>query len=578
MKLRSRLPAIAAAVMLLAACAAFIATRDPNGRAGAAAQRNQAPLVDDQLLQTARQLSVLADSSDEQELASQAVRLADHELDVAFATALRRAEAMPPPTTGPLAQLTARMARLKARMAAYNSRIQDLTKKAGSDDASADELAVLKAQLSLDQDRLQDAQQDLERQGGDRHATLERALEEHEAVQHQPAPPARAPVPPDSATLVEQARLWLDLNGRDQQILAARQQAAAEAAALLKEHEAREAEAASQAPADVAPNPDASVAQIAVAQLQRRSDQTKTLAEYDRRIADSRQLADVYGNWSALLEGRRRGALHRLLGSLALVLGIVLAVILIDQAISHAFGRTDRRRLQQMRSVSKLAVQLLGLLLVALILFGPPTQISTLIGLATAGLTVALKDFIVGFLGWFVLLGRNGIHLGDWVEIEGVGGEVIEIGLLKTVLLEVGSRSSTGHPTGRRVSFVNSFAIEGHFFNFSTTGQWLWDELQVTLPAAGDPYKMAEQITALVARETEADAREAEQDWQRVTAQYGVREFSAQPAVDLRPGAAGLDVVVRYITRAPLRYQVKSRLFQGIVSLLQPSAGVSNPA
>jgi small-conductance mechanosensitive channel len=144
---------------------------------------------------------------------------------------------------------------------------------------------------------------------------------------------------------------------------------------------------------------------------------------------------------------------------------------------------------------------------------------------------VALKDFIVAFFGWFALMGKNGIRIGDWVEINGVGGEVVEIGLLKTVLLEMGSWTSTGHPTGRQVSFVNSFALEGHYFNFSTAGQWLWDELQVTLPAEGDPYGKAEQIRQTVERETEADARSAEQDWERVTRQYGTRAFSAKPAV-----------------------------------------------
>jgi small-conductance mechanosensitive channel len=169
-------------------------------------------------------------------------------------------------------------------------------------------------------------------------------------------------------------------------------------------------------------------------------------------------------------------------------------------------------------------------------------------------------------------MGRNGIHVGDWVEIEGVGGEVIEIGLLRTVLLEMGNWTSTGHPTGRRVAFPNSFAIEGHYFNFSTAGQWLWDELQVTLPSAGDPYDVAEQIRRKIEDETEKEAGLAEQDWERVTRQYGVRPFSAKPAVDLRPSGAGLTLVVRYITRAPQRYEVKSRLFQSLVDLLHRPA------
>jgi small-conductance mechanosensitive channel len=201
-----------------------------------------------------------------------------------------------------------------------------------------------------------------------------------------------------------------------------------------------------------------------------------------------------------------------------------------------------------------------------------------MIGLATAGLTVVLRDFIVAFFGWFTLMGEHGMRVGDWVEIEGVAGEVIEIGLMKTVLLEMGNRADTAHPTGRRVAFVNKFAIEGHYFNFSTTGQWLWDELQMTLPATGDAYQMALLIRQKVELETESDAREAENDWQKVKTPYGARVVSAMPVVDLRPSGNGLDVIVRYVTRAPERYTVKSKLFQAIVDLIhKPALNAGGP-
>ena len=66
-------------------------------------------------------------------------------------------------------------------------------------------------------------------------------------------------------------------------------------------------------------------------------------------------------------------------------------------------------------------------------------------------------------------MGKNGIRIGDWVEINGVAGEVAEIGLFRTSILESGNWTDQGHPTGRRVSFTNSFAIKGQYFNFTTT-------------------------------------------------------------------------------------------------------------
>jgi small-conductance mechanosensitive channel len=84
--------------------------------------------------------------------------------------------------------------------------------------------------------------------------------------------------------------------------------------------------------------------------------------------------------------------------------------------------------------------------LILVIFFGTPQQTPTVIGLATAGLTVVLKDFIVAFFGWFSLVGRNGVRVGDWVEINGAGGEVVEVGLLRTTLLETGTGQRADGP------------------------------------------------------------------------------------------------------------------------------------
>jgi len=220
------------------------------------------------------------------------------------------------------------------------------------------------------------------------------------------------------------------------------------------------------------------------------------------------------------------------------------------------------------RAVVKFVVQAIGVLLILFVVFGMPSQMPTILGLAGAGLTVAMKDFIVGFFGWFVLMGRNGIRVGDWVEINGVAGEVVEIGLLRTVLMETGNWADSGHPTGRRVAFVNSFAIEGHFFNFSTSGQWLWDELQVMIPAGRNPYPILDAVRDLVAKTTEKNARMAEEEWQKAAGPNRVRSFSAAPAINLRPTGSGIEMHVRYIVRAHERYDVRTELYQAVIELL----------
>jgi Mechanosensitive ion channel len=125
---------------------------------------------------------------------------------------------------------------------------------------------------------------------------------------------------------------------------------------------------------------------------------------------------------------------------------------------------------------------------------------------------------------------------------------------------------------------MNSYAIQGHFFNFSTHGQWLWDEVQVTVPTSEDPYPVIAAIQQMVVKETEADTSAAEQEWKQATNRYRVHAVSAEPAVNLRPTGAGVEVHVRYITRANDRYATRTRLYQAVVDLFHRRGVEAEPA
>jgi small-conductance mechanosensitive channel len=278
----------------------------------------------------------------------------------------------------------------------------------------------------------------------------------------------------------------------------------------------------------------------------------------------------VYATWSGLVRARQFAVVRSVLIGAVIILGIALVGLFFNTWVEKLLGKThlDMRQVLTLKATVRLAVQVVAVLLILLVILGPPNQLGTFLGLAGAGLTVALKDFIVGFLGWFVLMGKNGIRPGDWVEINDVTGEVIEIGLFHTVLMETGNWTDSGHPTGRRVTFTNSYAIEGHYFNFSTSGQWLWDELQLVLPAGDDPYPVIDAIQKSVVKETEATAKEAARELKSAAGNRDIGLFSSEPSINLKPVLGGIELSVRYITQANQRSQLRTRLNQAAVELL----------
>ena len=97
----------------------------------------------------------------------------------------------------------------------------------------------------------------------------------------------------------------------------------------------------------------------------------------------------------------------------------------------------------------------------------------------------------------------------------------------------------------------------------------MWDEIKVTIPAGADIHPLIKKIYEAFVKATEADAKMAEAEWKRVTREEGSPQFSAMPSVNLRPAGTGIDVVIRYITRAGGRVDRRNRLYEMIWELMQ---------
>jgi small-conductance mechanosensitive channel len=554
----------------------------------------QAPLVDQSPLRTAQKLAQLADEPEEQALSREAIRLADHELDLAYESAQREIESHPPVLSPEAKEIRSRLEKAQALQKADEALAAELTVREAKASASKkevldDRLNEVKAQAESDEDEVDDATQDLIRAGGDAKGRTEQIKQEHDAVSSEvdkaiPAYPA--PIP-NQFGLIRRYEQWSALRQKEALLEKSKQDALTASAEFAAKHDALDAriEAAKQASPDLAAHAKKSVGGAAVNSRKDRSHEEsaaalakmkqivldqKDLANLDRRADYEKQLAAGYSQWSELVALRQRDVLHRAFEGVLIISLIALLGVFLDDWLERLLGKTrlDRRQIETLRTVTRVGLQVAAVLFILLVVFGPPGQLGTFLGLAGAGLTVALKDFIVAFIGWLVLMGKNGIRLGDWVEINGVSGEVVELNVFHTVLLETGNWTDTGHPTGRRVTFTNSFAIEGHYFNFSTSGQWLWDELQVVLPTGLDPYPVIDAIQKKVAEATAEGSKQAELEWQRAARTRDMSSLTAAPAINVKPVIGGIEIAVRYITRANERYQLRAKLNQAAVDLL----------
>ena len=552
------------------------------------------PAIGQRSLDAARTLAQMPTSAEELPLAEEALRLGDREMDLAFAAAVSDAQEHPAVLSPEAKQIQARLQNAEKALDRDKARVEQLTTASAkaSDakkDALDDQLQQAKVQAELDQDEVDNAKQELTDAGGEAQGRIEELIKEHEAASSvADTTKVNTSTPPDSHGLVRHYLRWSELHAKTKLLRQAKQEAESAAAAFTTKRAALQSNintktqtvpdkvqsgstSGSGAPSDEksAKPPSESSADLVKA-TKRRSAAVKALTNTDERIEDQTRLAETYGKWMEVVAAQEGAVIHRGLRGAAIIVAILLIGIFFDSWLKSLLGKVklDSRQAETLHAVISTTLQIIALGLILLVIFGPPGQLGTFLGLAGAGLTVALKDFIVSFFGWFVLMGRNGIRLGDWVEINGVTGEVAELGMFHTVLLETGNWTDSGHPTGRRVTFTNNFAIEGHYFNFSTSGQWLWDELTLVVDSSQSPYPIVDALQKAVVEATSQSAGEAEKEWKNAAHSRNVGALSAAPAINLKPVGGGVEIAVRYITRASERYAMRSRLYQAAVNLI----------
>jgi small-conductance mechanosensitive channel len=563
-------------------------TRDAMARLPFLKSRNQAAaqnsLVDLRPWQTAEDLAAMAITAEEQEFAHEAEHLADHEVDQAFASALRQAQigAQHRALQGEALTLSQKVAQLQKIVNDDQARVQSLTQKTAqnptettrslstpdSGNPGSDDLELAKAQLGLDSDELSDAQQDMARALGDQRGRIQQELAAHEAAMKKYEAQAATrglgalATSQHYGTIAQRLNAWFDQRARYQMLEQAAQQASTDSNSLTTQHNQMEKQS-------VTKPDDAADRETRLNSMKSRSMHSQILSIYDDRIQTQQQLATVYRKWAAQVLLQHQIVFHLLMNSLALLAFILVCALFCDAFVRYLLQRrTLDRRVHSYRLISRLTIQVVSFVLILLVIFGTPSEMPTIVGLTTAGLTVVLQDFIISFCGWFILMGKNGIRVGDWVEINGVGGEVVNIGVFRTSLLETGNWTDHGHPTGRRVAFTNSFAIKGQYFNFTTTGQWMWDEITVTVPNSQDAYGTIELIHKAVLEQTAQESHVAEEEWMRLGRDSGLSHFSATASVNMRPSVGGIDILVRYVTRASTRYEVRNLIYQRVIELL----------
>ena len=278
------------------------------------------------------------------------------------------------------------------------------------------------------------------------------------------------------------------------------------------------------------------------------------------------------GNWHDAVKSQYRNALKTLgvrLGVLAVLLAIVFAGAEIWRHAVMRYIQESRRRYQFLL-LRRIALWCLVVLIVGFAFASELGSIVTFAGLITAGLAVAMQSVLVSIVGYFFLIGKYGIRVGDRVQIGEVTGEVIDLGLVRLHLMELGGHGSLG-PTGRVVAFANSivFQTSSGLFKQIHGVNLVWREMTLSLPAGIDYGAAKEKLQAAVTDALKDDSGEiARQSKEIQRARASGSGDDAGPRVQLSFSAAGADAHIRYPVHLQNAAEIDERVSHALFTVM----------
>ena len=277
-------------------------------------------------------------------------------------------------------------------------------------------------------------------------------------------------------------------------------------------------------------------------------------------------------NWREATRKQYRDALEVLGLRVGLFVGLLAVVFLLAHLWRRAVYRyvLETRRRSRLLLLQKIVLWTLVVGIIASTFTTELGSLATFAGLITAGLAVAMQSVLVSIVGYFFLIGKYGIRVGDRVQIGAVTGEVIEMGLVRLHLMELSGDGQMG-PTGRVVAFANSiiFQASGGLFKQIPGVNLAWHEVTFSLPSGADyaalKDKMVEAVTRVIA--------DYQDDIVRQTREIQKAASSGEsgdplPSVQLRFTASSVDATVRYPVQLSHAAEIDERVSRELLNVI----------
>jgi small-conductance mechanosensitive channel len=235
--------------------------------------------------------------------------------------------------------------------------------------------------------------------------------------------------------------------------------------------------------------------------------------------------------------------------------------------IAGPIKSTDNR--YRTRKLPDFTGYFLMILLITIVFSDKLGGLTVALGVAGAGIAFALQEVIASVAGWLAILFAGFYKTGDRVQLGGIKGDVIDVNVLRTTLMETGQWVDGDLYNGRIVRIANSFVFKEPVFNYSGDFPFLWDEVKIPVQF-GSNYGKARTLFLDVAKKTTAkETAESAETWKHIVSKFMIEDAMTEPMVSLVVNDNWVEFTIRYVVNFKRRRTTKDELFTNILNAVE---------
>ena len=254
--------------------------------------------------------------------------------------------------------------------------------------------------------------------------------------------------------------------------------------------------------------------------------------------------------------------------------GIAFIWILIKTIQKNLFSKIkDNENRYRTKKFSSFLGYFLSILLLTVVFSDKLGGLTVALGVAGAGIAFALQEVIASFAGWLAITFGGFFKSGDRVQLGGIKGDVMDIGVLRTTIMETGEWVDGDLYNGRIVLIANSFVFKEPVFNYSGEFPFLWDEIKIPIQYGCD-IELATEIIGNIGKEIVGEhSLQSKQKWESLQDKYRLENAQTEPMVSLIANDNWIEFTLRYVVSYKKRRITKTTLFTQMIKRIEATNG-----